>query len=187
MDTFMESGIEITRFKTKQGIEVIVTTLQDSDLPDLLIYANNLIDEDTFVLLSGNHLTQKHEKKYVDDAIKAMREKKKIHFIARIDGKLAGSFEVRMLPLRKSHAGEIGISLAPAYRDSGIGKKCMEILINEAKKAGLRLLILTCFAINARAIHIYESFGFKKAGVIPGLLYYKGKYEDEIIMHLPLV
>ena len=182
----MESGIELTRFTTKQGKVVIVTTLQESDFEDLLRYANDLIDEDTFVLLSGDHLTRKHEKKYVDDAIKAMKEKKKIHLIARIGGKLAASFEVRVLPLRKSHTGEIGISLASTYRDSGIGKKCMEILITEAKKLGLRLLVLTCFAINARAIHVYESFGFKKAGQIPGLLLYKGKYEDEVLMYLPL-
>ncbi len=43
--------------------KLVVTTLQESDLPDLLSYANNLIDEDTFVLLSGHHLTKKHEKK----------------------------------------------------------------------------------------------------------------------------
>ena len=182
----MEPGTEITRFKTKQGKEVVVTTLQKSDLDDLLTYANNLIDEDTFVLLSGDHLTRKHEKKYVDDAIVAMREKKKMHFIARIDRTLAASFEVRILPFRKSHAGEIGISLAPAYRGSGIGTMCMELLISEAKKAGLRLLTLTCFAINKRALHMYKSFGFQKAGRIPGLFYYKGKYEDEMIMYLPL-
>ncbi|MFH0749569.1 MAG: GNAT family N-acetyltransferase [Candidatus Gottesmanbacteria bacterium] len=183
----MEPGTEITRFITKQGKEVIVTTLQESDLPDLLTYANNLIAEDTLVLLSGKPLTKKYEKKYVDDAITAMREKKKMHFIARIDGTLAASFEVRILPLRKSHAGEIGISLAPSYRDSGIGKKCMEILISEAKKAGLRLLILTCFAINTRAIHVYKSFGFQEAGRIPGMFYYKGAYEDEVMMYLPLI
>jgi RimJ/RimL family protein N-acetyltransferase len=182
----MESGTEITKFTTISGEEVVVTTLQESDLPDLLTYANDLIAEDTYVLLSGTPLTKKYEKKYVHDAVSAMQKKKKIHLIARIDGHLAGSFEVRMLPLRKSHAGEIGISLAPNYRDSGIGKKCMEILLAEAKKAGLRLLVLTCFAINLRAIHVYESFGFKKAGVIPGLLYFKGAYEDEVLMYLPL-
>ncbi|EKD67313.1 MAG: GCN5-related N-acetyltransferase, partial [uncultured bacterium] len=136
--------------------EIKITPLQESDLSDLLAYANNLIDEDTFVLLSGNHLTYEHEKTYVLDAINAMKEKKKIHLIARIGGKLAASFEVRVLPLRKSHAGEIGISVAPEFRGSGVGKKCMEILIKEAKKLGLRLLVLTCFAINARAIHVYE-------------------------------
>lgn len=183
----MEPGKEIARFQTKQGKKVIVRTLQESDLPDLLTYANHLIDEDTFILLSGDHLTQKHEKKYVDDAIAAMKKKKKIHCIARIDGTLIASFEVRILPLRTSHVGEIGISVVPAYRDSGIGTKCMEILISEAKKAGLRLLTLTCFAMNERAIHVYESFGFKKAGCIPGLFFYKGGYEDELIMYLPLV
>jgi len=59
--------------------EIKITPLQESDLSDLLAYANNLIDEDTFVLLSGNHLTYEHEKTYVLDAINAMKEKKKIH------------------------------------------------------------------------------------------------------------
>jgi RimJ/RimL family protein N-acetyltransferase len=182
----MEPGTHITSFQDNTGRTVTVTTLQESDFEDLLTYANNLVDEDTYVLLSGSHLTRNHEKKYVTDAISDMHKKKKIHLIARIDGKLAASFEVRILPLRKSHAGEIGISLAPAYRDSGIGKKCMEILITEAKKAGLRLLVLTCFATNARAMHVYTSFGFQESGRIPGLLYYKGTYEDEVMMYLPL-
>ena len=182
----MESGTEITRFITKTGKTVIVTTLQETDLADLLRYANNLIAEDTFVLLSGRPLTEEYEKKYVNDAIKAMRENKKIHCIARIDGKLVASFEVRVLPLRKSHAGEIGISISPEYRGMGVGKQCMDVLIYQAKKLGLRLLTLTCFAINSRAIHLYESLGFKRAGCIPGLLQYKGAYEDEIIMYLPL-
>jgi len=183
----MEPGIEIARFTTIQGKEVIVTTLRESDLPDLLTYANNLIAEDTCILLSGAQLTKEFEKKYVDDTIDAMQKRKKIHFIARIDGCLAASFEIRILPLRKSHGGEIGISIAKAYRGQGIGKKCMELLIREAHNAGLRLLTLTCFAINTRALHMYTSLGFRKAGRIPGFLYYKGNYEDEVIMYLPLI
>ena len=183
----MEPGIKIARFTTIQGKEVIVTTLQESDLPDLLTYANTLIAEDTFMLLSGAPLTEEFEKKYVDDAIDAMHKGKKIHFIARIDGCLAASFEIRILPLRKSHAGEIGISLTKPCRGQGIGKKCMELLIWEAKKAGLRLLTITCFAINTPALHMYKSLGFRKAGRIPGFLYYKGNYEDEVIMYLPLI
>lgn len=182
----MKSGIEIARFISKQGKEVIVTVLQKSDFKDLLMYANSLIDEDTFILLSGKHLTQAQEKKYVNDAIDLIKKNKKIHLIARIDGVIVSSFEVRILPLRKSHAGEIGISVDKNYRNSGIGKKCIEIVIAEAKKAGLRLLVLTCFAINTRAFQMYTSFGFKEAGTIPGLLYYKGRYEDEIMMYLPI-
>lgn len=182
----MKPGMEIVRFISKQGKEVVVTTLQSSDLDDLLTYANTLIDEDTFILLSEKHLTHAHEKKYVNEAIDLMKKNKKIHLIARVDGVIVSSFEVRMLPLRKSHVGEIGISVDKDYRNSGIGKKCMEILIAEAKKAGLRLLVLTCFAINIRALYMYTSFGFKKAGAIPGLLYYKGKYEDEVMMYLPI-
>lgn len=182
----MEPGTEIERFTTKQGKEVIVTTLQESDVPDVHTYANNLIDEDTFVLLSGRHLTYPHEKKYVADSIRSMRKKKQIHLVARIGGNLAALFEVRILPLRKSHVGEVGISVARKFRNEGIGKKCTELLISEAKKMGLKMLVLTCFAKNDRAIHMYKSLGFLECGRVPEMLLYKGTYEDEIIMYLPL-
>jgi len=182
----MKPGTRVTSFTDSKGRTVTVTTLQDSDLEDILIYANNLIDEDTFVLLSGSHLTRAHEKKYIASSLKAMKKNKQIHLVARINNELVALFEVRVLPLRKSHAGEIGISIAPQYRDSGIGKKCMEILIHEAKNIGLRLLVLTCFAINTRALHLYTSFGFQEGGRIPGLLFFKNKYEDEILMYLSL-
>ncbi|MFH0749485.1 MAG: GNAT family N-acetyltransferase [Candidatus Gottesmanbacteria bacterium] len=182
----MKPGAHITTFTDRKGRDVVVTSLQASDLPDLLRYANDLIDEDTFVLLSGKHLTHAHEEKYVRDAIKLIKKNKKIHLIARIDGVIASSFEVRILSLRKSHVGEIGISVAYAFRDSGIGRRCVEILISEAKKVGLKLLYLHVFENNPRAIHIYESVGFISCGVVPGMFLYKGEHVGETTMYLPL-
>lgn len=183
---FMEPGTRIISFKDNKNRMVTVTTLAASDLDDLLAYANNLIAEDTFVLLSGKPLTLEHEKKYVKDTLEQVKKKKKIHLIARVNGEFASSFEVRILPLRKSHVAEVGISVSRKFRNEGIGKKCMELLISEAKKIGLRMLVLTCFATNDRAIHMYESLGFVECGRVPEMLLYKGKYEDEISMYLPL-
>ena len=183
----MKSGMPIVTFQDVKNRIVTVTTLSLTDLDDLLAYANELIEEDTYVLLSGIPLSRVHEEKYINEAIKLMLEDKKIHLIARIDGKLVSSFEIRRYTLRQSHVGEIGISIAKEFRDSGIGKQCMRILIGEARKMGLRTLVLTCFAINSRAIGLYESFGFRKVGIIPGMFLYKGKYVDEVSMYLPLV
>jgi RimJ/RimL family protein N-acetyltransferase len=181
---FMEP---LATFQDKKHQTVIVTKLVESDADDLLAYANELIAEDTFILLSGLPLTKAYEEIYVQEAIRLMGENKKIHLLARIDGKIVSSFEVRRYMLRKEHVGEVGISVAKQFRDSGIGKKCLQILIENAKKMGLRMLVLTCFAINSRAIGLYESVGFQKSGVIPDMLLYKGNYEDEVKMYLPLV
>lgn len=183
----MKSGINIASFEDNKHRTVTVTTLAPSDLDDLLAYANDLIAEDTFVLLSGSPLTRTYEKTYIEEAMKLMTKDEKIHLVARVDGVLVSSFEVRRLRLRKAHVGEIGISVAKPFRESGIGKHCMHILIAEAKKMGLRMLVLTTFADNARALHLYASVGFRKAGVVPGTLLYKGSYADEVTMYLPLV
>jgi len=183
----MKPGVLISSFTDNKNRTVTVTTITEGDCADLLSYANALIAEDTFVLLSGDPLTKEHEETYVKDTLKLQSEDKKIHCIARCEGKLISSFEVRRYSLRKSHVGEVGISVTKEFRDSGIGKKCMQILIEEAKKIGLRMLVLTCFAMNFRAIGLYTSCGFKQTGVVPGMLFFKGTYVDEVSMCLSLV
>ncbi len=179
----MESGKKVTTFVDNKGRTIQVTTLALSDLNDLLVYANNLIAEDTFVLLSGKPLTKAYERTYVKNAIQLMEKNQKLHYIARCGTQFVGSFEVRRFTLRKSHVGELGISLAPTFRDGGIGKQCVQLVIDQAKKLGLRLLVLTCFASNTRAIHLYESLGFTKVGITPEAFLYKGNYEDELHMY----
>jgi RimJ/RimL family protein N-acetyltransferase len=165
----------------------VVRSIRPDDFRALLSYANDLITEDTFIMLSGNPLTPEEEQSYLDDAIRKVMDNRKIHLVIEVNGHFAGSSEVRIFDKRKSHVGEIGISLAADYRDEGIGFVCLETLIGEAKKLGLRMLTLTCFETNERAIHTYEKAGFIKAGVIPELLSYKGKYIGEILMYLPLI
>lgn len=70
---------------------------------------------------------------------------------------------------------------------SKIGMELMRSLIDEARSLGLRLLTLSCFENNQRGLHIYETLGFNKVGVIPKAILYKGEYFGEIKMFLPLV
>lgn len=182
----MEPGTTIATLTTKTGKTVHIRSLGEQDTDLLLSYANALIDEDTFVLLSGDHLTHEHEGEYVEKAVADCRMDKKIHLLAFIDGELASSFEVRRYSLRKSHVGEVGISVTKKFRGDGVGKLCLATLIREAEKMGLTLLVLTCFASNEAAINLYRSVGFCESGRTPGMLLYKGKYEDEISMYKPL-
>ncbi|MFC1646733.1 GNAT family N-acetyltransferase [Patescibacteria group bacterium] len=176
----------IKSFTTKKDHEAVIRPVRISDLKVLHKYANDLIKEDTYILLSGKPLSLKEETKYLKDCIKSVKEKKLIHLIIEVDGEFAGSFQVRRFDKRKLHVGEIGISLAPKFRDEGLGTECLNTLIGEAKKMGLKLLTLTCFSINSRAIKVYQKVGFKIAGIIPDVYKYKGKFEEETIMYLPL-
>jgi RimJ/RimL family protein N-acetyltransferase len=182
----MIPGTVIQEFITKKNRKAVIRVIQAADFENLFEYANNLIAEDTFVMLSGEPMTREAEQKYLDDVISKVQTDRKIHFVVDVGGKFAGSCEVRIFDKRKSHVGEIGISLSPDFREEGIGTVCLNCLIDSARKLGLRLLTLTCFEINVRAVRTYEKVGFKKAGVIPGMYHYQEKYENEVIMYLNL-
>jgi RimJ/RimL family protein N-acetyltransferase len=47
---------------------------------------------------------------------------------------------------------------------------------------GLRLLVLSVYATNNRAIHVYEKVGFVQTGGVPGKHLREGKYIDEVTM-----
>jgi len=183
----MKPGQIIRQFKSRNGHAVLLRVIAESDLSDLLAYANALIAEDTFLLLSGEPISEDFERTYLTEVLKKVRNDEKIHLVVIVDGKFAGSCEVRRFERRKRHVGEIGISLAGEYRGEGIGQTCIQTLIDEARKTGLRLLTLTCFSINKRAVSLYQKCGFRKAGMIPGMYAYKGTFEEETVMYLPLV
>jgi RimJ/RimL family protein N-acetyltransferase len=47
---------------------------------------------------------------------------------------------------------------------------------------GLKVLTLSAFATNKRALHVYEKVGFTRTGVIPKKFFKEGVYIDEIVM-----
>jgi RimJ/RimL family protein N-acetyltransferase len=108
------------------------------------------------------------------------------HIEVIINNQFAGNGRVSVGSLRHSHVGSMGLSLLPQYRDEGIGSILIKSLIDEAKKLNLRLLELSCFENNPRALHVYEKVGFKRSGVIPGALSYKGTYIGEVMLYKPL-
>lgn len=182
----MIPGNIVKTFTSKKGNSVIIRYLAKNDLYDLLNFVNNLIVEDTFVQLSGVSITLKEEKKYLDESLAAIKNGKKIHLVVTVDGRFAGSAEIRRFDRRKSHVGEIGISLAREFRQEGIGSILLQTLIDEGRAAGLKLLIIHCFENNKLAGHVYEKLGFVRAGIVPGVYAYRGNYIGEMVFYLPL-
>jgi putative acetyltransferase len=68
------------------------------------------------------------------------------------------------------------------FRDLGIGTEIMKAVIGQAVRLGLKLLVLSVFASNERAIHVYEQVGFVQTGRVPKKHFRDGKYVDEIAM-----
>ncbi len=183
----MEFGKVIKTFTSKKGNTVVFRYLREDDLDAMLAYANALIAEDTFIGLYGEPLSREEEKKHLDETIEGMKKGDKIVVVAEINGVYAGSGDLRRETIRrKKHGANIGISLLKEYREEGIGTLLLKVLIDEARTMGLRLLTLTCFENNDRALHVYEKLGFKQVGLVPEACFYKDKYIGEVVMYLRL-
>lgn len=183
----MEFGKVINTFTSKKGNYVTLRYPRKDDLSEMLRYVNELIKEDIYVLVSGKPITRDEEEKFLNDTIEQINKKQTVTLVVEIKGKIAGIAGVTREKYRKQHVGIPGISLAPEYREEGIGKIVFETLILESKRMGMRLLVLHCFENNVRALHLYKSLGFKKLGIIPGAVLFKGDYIGEVDMYLPLV
>ncbi len=183
----MKFGQIIKTFKSTKGNTVVFRYPKKSDLDDMLAFANDLIEEDTFVLLSGKKLTREEEIKHLNETLADIQKGRKIHIAALVGGQYAGNAVIRIGLLRHSHVGDVGISLSRAFRDEGIGTELLKTIIHEGRAAGLRLLTINCFENNDRALHVYKKAGFIPIGIIPGEILYKGKYYGEVRLYMPLV
>ena len=62
----------------------------------------------------------------------------------------------------------------------------METLVEESRRAGLKVLVLEVFGSNKVAKSLYTKMGFKGAGRIPKGVFKKGKYIDLLRITLEL-
>jgi ribosomal protein S18 acetylase RimI-like enzyme len=109
-----------------------------------------------------------------------------IHVLAEVDSEVVAGAEVERQKYHMNHVGVLGIGIKSLYRGIGIGTIIMEMLIEESKKAGLKVLVLDVFDTNRIAKKFYEKIGFKEVGRIPKGVCKNGKYIDLARMALEL-
>ena len=85
--------------------------------------------------------------------------------------------------VRRRHAMMLGIGVHPDAHGRGVGAALMDALMRQADDwlAVLRIE-LTVFADNARAIRLYERFGFEHEGRLRGYALRDGRYVDALTM-----
>lgn len=171
--------------QTTDGTTYLIRYPKRTDLLELLRYINELSKEKTFISFQGEEITLEEERKFLNDSIKLINNKKGILFLAESEGKIIGVSDVRMRQRISSHIGVFGISIAKDFRSRGIGTKLMKSAIDESVKnlAGLKIIELDCFANNPIAPDLYRSCGFKEYGRLPKGLKHKGEFVDDILMY----
>jgi ribosomal protein S18 acetylase RimI-like enzyme len=181
----MKSGKMVKRFSVKGEQEVLLRTPRWEDLEDLLELINSLVDEKADVLRS-ERVSREEEIDWLSKVLGKLEKDEIFYMVAEVDGKVVGVSEIDRRGGYDSHVGVIGIAIRKGFRDLGIGAEMLRMLVKQSRKMGLKVLTLSAFASNERAIHVYEKTGFVRTGRIPKKHFKGGRYIDDVIMTMVL-
>ena len=98
--------------------------------------------------------------------------------LARVQGEIVG-YACRWL-----HAGAVeiqNVAVHPGWRRRSIGRKLVEVLLDEARGAGVRRALLEVRRYNRPALSLYRGLGFRETGTRAG---YYADGEDAVLMEL---
>lgn len=170
---------------TKDGTPYLIRYPTINDLKEMWRYINELSKEQTYISFQGEEIPLDEERKFLNEAIKSIEDKKGMLLLAESNGKIVGISDIRMGTRTAKHIGVFGISLAKDFRSQGVGRKLMELVMEESIENihGLRILELECFANNPIAPQLYKSLGFKEYGRLPKGVLHRQQYVDDIRMY----
>ncbi len=115
----------------------------------------------------------------------ARRSGNQVHLVARIGGDLVGAVAVEGGRLRRvRHVGRLEIMVGRAWRGRGIGAALLEAALASSRMhPALEKVELAVYAHNARALSLYQRYGFVEEGRrIRQQRLADGSYADEVWM-----
>lgn len=99
--------------------------------------------------------------------------------VAELDGRMVGNAGISQCKGRRSHVGEIGISVHDEFCGRGIGSALMAALIDVSDNwLNLKRLELTVYVDNEPAVCLYKKFGFEMEGMRRGDVFRNGEFVD---------
>ena len=89
-------------------------------------------------------------------------------FVAVIDNNVIGWSSLSEYSTRCAYAdtAELSLYIKSDYRNQGIGKKLMQVILDEGRKVGLHTVISRIASGNEVSVHLHKQFGFEDVGVM---------------------
>jgi len=163
--------------------------LRWEDLDGLLSFINTFVEEkqrdSKSTLYTGfdRRVTRDEEAEWLAQTLVAIERESVINVIADIDGTIIANGDVTRGGYKDTHHhGHLGLTMISKYRGQGIGRRIIETLVRESRRAGLRTLDAEFLAENETARRAYEKAGFKQVGIIPHKVFRNGRYFDGLVM-----
>jgi phosphinothricin acetyltransferase len=111
------------------------------------------------------------------------------YFVAEFEGAVAGYAYAGAYRPRAAYrfTVENSVYVHPAHLRRGLGRLLLRALIDACEQRGCRQMIAVIGdSANAASIRLYESFGFRHAGVLQAIGFKFGRWLDTVLMQLPL-
>lgn len=106
-----------------------------------------------------------------------------LSLVAVLDGLVVGEIGLTRFQDRRNHAGSLGMGVHDDYTGRGIGRAMLSEVVEAADQwFNLARLELTVYTDNARAIALYESFGFEREGHLRMYAFRAGRHVDAYSM-----
>ena len=191
MSEIFQPGQVLRTLPTRDGRTAIFRYPQADDTAAMQHYINRLSAENTFILFSGEQVTLEEEQAFLDSVLEQMVQHQRVMVHCWVDDELAGLCSIETITSEKErskHVGLFGISLAEPYRGLGLSQPLAQAAIDQTIPwmPHIRMIYLKCFATNTPALKMYSKVGFREVGRVPGMLFFRGEYIDEVQMVLPI-
>ncbi len=187
----IHQGMHIKTISTDDGREVNLRYPSWGDEEGMRDFINSVSAEDTFITFSGETVNPEDEHVYLTRMFSGMDEEDTILIIAVVKDQVVGSVSIERKTdgrRRSRHVSVFGISIRAEYRGIGLGEAMARTAIDEAGKRlpELKMITLSVYSLNERAHNLYVKLGFKEYGRLPGGVWYRDQYIDEILMYREL-
>jgi L-amino acid N-acyltransferase YncA len=158
---------------------ILVRPSTEDDVPAMLaIYAHHVqrgVDEFDVEPLHADDIKRRR---------KNMLKRRLPHLVAERDGAVIGY--AYAVPFRKRpayrYAVKHSIYVHADHLHSGVGRSLLPALIEACAAAHYRQMIAYIDAANAPSLHLHQSFGFERAGLLKAVGFKFGRWTDSVLM-----
>ena len=155
--------------------DILIRALEPGDLPDLTEAWNQPQAYAGTLQLPFTSLESRQQRHATSPGVTRL--------VAVIDDKVIGMIFLSRFENRRSHVGMLGMAVHDAYAGRGVGGALMAAVVDLADNwLQLKRLELGVYTDNARAIALYEGFGFEREGVNRAYAWRNGAFADSLSM-----
>ena len=168
--------------RLKDGAELLVREAVPDDAESLLAYVHRASGESDMLTFGPGEfeLSVEQERAFLESV---QRDPRQVYLVGLLGDEIVSSANVTAGSRRRvQHVGELGISVAKAAWNRGVGTVMVEALLVWSRAAGISKMNLQVRTDNAAAIRLYQKCGFEIEGTLRDALRVGGQDYDVFCM-----